>query len=280
VDDAWATIEALADDDQGGAAEIAKQAADALPAIPANELPDAIETLLRGHPEMAPLWRLASDVLSESNRFAGASNFLSRMDEDHRAAELIAPILPDKVLTISYSSTVAQAIRSRVPREVLCMASDPGGEGNRMAEALADTTQASVIDDKKALKQVPAELVLIGADAITPTALINKVKTAQLAKAAADKGIACFVLAGESKFVSAELPVTEPFERCDLEVFAGIAAPMGLITPSEAASYAEGVELHQALRTLIERFDEGEPDEEEDASADDEEAVGAETPAE
>ena len=83
------------------------------------------------------------------------------------------------------------------------------------------------------------------------------------------------MLVGETKFVPLELPVTEPFERCDLEVFAGIAAPMGLITPSEAASYAEGVELHHALRTLIERFDEGESEEDEGAKAE-----AAEAPAE
>src|SRR5437879_4743478 len=201
MDEIWASVEALAGDDRRGAAEIAEQAAHVLPSVRPADLPDAIETLLRGHPEMAPLWRLASDVLSNENRFTGATQFLTRQADDHRAVDLIAPILPDRVLTISYSSTVAAAVRARRPQSVLCMASEPGGEGVRMAEALADATEASVIDDRKALKELPAELVLIGADAITPTALVNKVKTADLVEAAAGKGIACFVVTGETKFV-------------------------------------------------------------------------------
>src|SRR2546423_14498384 len=201
MEDAWATIESLAEDEERGAAQIAEEAARALSTLDGRELADAIETLLRGHPEMAPLWRLATDVLSDSNRFAGATTFLSRLHEDKRAADLIAPILGDTVLTISYSSTVAAAIRARNPRTVLCMASDPGGEGHRMAESLAGVTTATVIDDDEAIGQLPAETVLIGADAITPTSLVNKVRTGELARAASDKGIACFALAGETKLV-------------------------------------------------------------------------------
>ena len=182
-------------------------------------------------------------------------NSTTRFKTSRRSRNVASPrslSRPSTVLTISYSSTVAAAIRARNPRSVLCMASEPGGEGHRMAESLA----ATVIDDDEAIGQLPAETVLIGADAITPTSLVNKVRTAELARAASDKGIACFALAGETKFLPVELPVKEPFERCELAVFTAIVTPTGLLTPSEAASQAEAVELHEALRALIGRFEE------------------------
>jgi translation initiation factor 2B subunit (eIF-2B alpha/beta/delta family) len=264
MDDGWATVEALADDDALGASEIAERAARALPAMPPRELPDAIETLLRGHPEMAPLWRLASDILSTPDRAEGASTFLSRLANDAGAVQVVAPILPDRILTISYSSTIRDAVRVRQPRTVLCMSSEPGGEGARMSELIAPFTEAAVIDDDEAIGKVPADAVVVGADAITPTSLVNKTKTRQIAEAARDHGIPCYVVAGETKFVPEEIPADDAFQRTSLDMFAMIATPMGLLTPSEATLHAAGVELHDALRKLVDLLDEtpeGEPSE-------------------
>ena len=256
MDDVWATIDALADDTEHGAAEIADRAARALPAVPQEELADAIETVLRGHPQMAPLWRLASDLLSSVDPTTGADWFLRRLADDGEAVAVLGPILPDEILTISYSSTVVEAVRMRQPKQVLCMASDPGGEGLQMMGAVAAYTDASVIKDADALKRVPAQAVVVGADAITPTSVVNKVKTRKLAEAARKKNVPCFVLAGETKFVPDELPVAEPFERISLDMFSGIATPMGLITPSEATMHAAAIELHPALRMLVDRIEE------------------------
>jgi translation initiation factor 2B subunit (eIF-2B alpha/beta/delta family) len=261
VDDPRATVEALADDDESGASEIAQRAARALQQVPPDDLPDAIETLLRGHPEMGPLWRLASDVLSANDAAAGAQMFLSRLAEDANAVPVLAPILPNRVITISYSGTVKDAVRMREPTNVLCMSSQPGGEGLKMMGALAAYTDASVIDDAEAIEQCPADAVVVGADAITPTSLVNKVKTRQIAESARDHGIPCFALTGETKFVPSELPVGEPFEATGLHLFSGIATPMGLLLPTEAGAHASSVELHPALRMLIERFDDDVPEE-------------------
>src|SRR5439155_10138413 len=170
----WATIDALAADTEQGAAEIAQHAAKTLPEIPPEELPDAIETLLLGHPQMAPLWRLAADLLASGDAATGAEWFLRRLNDDSNAVAVLAPILPDEILTISYSSTVKEAIRMRQPKRVLCMSSDPGGEGLQMMGSVSAYTEASVIPDEEALRDVPAQVVLVGADAITPTSLVNK----------------------------------------------------------------------------------------------------------
>src|SRR2546423_8572318 len=108
--------------------------------------------------------------------------------------------------------------------------------------------------DDEALKEVPAQAVLVGADAITPASLVNKMKTKTLAEAAREKNVPCFVLAGETKFVPDDLPIAEPFEAVALDMFSGVATPMGLITPSEAAAHAASVEVHPALRMLVERI--------------------------
>src|SRR5438552_7605983 len=132
MDEPWATVDALAVNTVQGAAEIGRRAAEILPSIPADELADAIETLLRGHPQMGPLWRLASDLLAAVDPGAGAEWVLRRLAGDEEVPRLLAPILPDELLTISYSSTIIEAIRIREPKRVICMMSDPGGEGLQM----------------------------------------------------------------------------------------------------------------------------------------------------
>ena len=252
---AWATVETLADDQRSGAAEIAERAARTLAEIPPPELPDAIETLLRAHPQMAPLWRLASDMLEHSDQQAAAESFLQKLAaEATHAIGALTPLLPDSLVTISYSSTVKEALHARRPARVVCMSSEPGGEGLLMAGALSAWCEASVVPDGDALAEVPGDAVLVGADAVTPSALVNKVKTSDLAEAARKRDIPCFAVAGETKFVPEELPVSEPFEAAALDLFSGIATSNGLLTPTEAASAAAQVHLHNALRMLVSRL--------------------------
>ena len=92
MEDPWATVDALAADTELGASEIAGRAARILPAFSPDELPDAIETLLRGHPQMAPLWRLASDLLSSSDPTTGAEFRSSRSQNLRNQISLWYPL--------------------------------------------------------------------------------------------------------------------------------------------------------------------------------------------
>jgi len=131
------------------------------------------------------------------------------------------------------------------------MRSDPGGEGERMADVVSAWTKAEVVDDERALAEVPAGAVITGADAITPSAVVNKVKTRILAVAAGRHGIPCYAVAGRMKLVDRELPVIGPFEPTPLELFTGVGLPDGLRSPQEAAAEAMAASLHPALLPLL-----------------------------
>ncbi|MDP9341786.1 MAG: hypothetical protein M3Q23_06715 [Actinomycetota bacterium] len=258
MDDSRALVEELAADRTLGAAETARAAAGLLAELPRDELADAVEALLRGHPSMAPLWRMADAMLRSRGHATGtaAEKFLATLGDDGRAASAAAAVLPDTVLTISVSSTVAEAIRIRRPGHVLCMASHPGGEGLAMAGRVSAWTETTVVDDDEAIRSLPAEVeaVVVGADAVTPGVLINKVRTRDLAQAARSRGVPCYAVAGSAKFISVALPVVPPFEATPLELFSGIAAADGIITPDQAARRASRVRLHPALAMLAERL--------------------------
>ena len=82
----WNEIERLASDRTMGAAETADRAARVLPAIPREELVDAIEALLAGHPCMAPLWRLVPPTFTDKLKMDIAALTLEQPhDGSHKA---------------------------------------------------------------------------------------------------------------------------------------------------------------------------------------------------
>jgi hypothetical protein len=249
----WQQIRAAATDRASGAAEIAHRAAEALAGISPMGLMEAIESLLSGHPSMAPLWRLATEVLTWGPA-EGSARFLDRLEEDRVASESLAHVLPDSVVTISYSSTVAEAIRIRRPARVLCLRSEPGGEGERMAITLGSLTRAEVVEDDEGMRGLPSGAVVTGADAVTPEAVVNKVGTRALAEAAARGGVPCYAVAGETKFVATGLPVEELLEATPLGRFTAVATPWGLLSPADVSRRAGSAGLHHALNPLLERL--------------------------
>jgi translation initiation factor eIF-2B subunit delta len=251
MDDAWARVERAAADLDSGAAQVARKAAAALMELPGERVHEAVEALLRGHPTMAPLWRLANDVLATTDAADAARSFLAQLGEDGQAAVTVATQLPDRVLTLSYSSTVVAAIRLRRPLQTVCMRSEPGGEGWRVAEQTRDVTTPILMDDDEALEKVPADAVLVGADAVTPDGVVNKVKTRALADAAQAKGIRRYAVAGATKFVGSSLPLGPAFELTPLDLFTAIAVPRRLLSPGEARARAEEIQLGDELQRLL-----------------------------
>jgi hypothetical protein len=250
-----ASIRALAADRRAGAGEIARRAARALGELDPRLTRPSLEALLRGHPGMAPLWRLAGAILAAPSPRLGAAAFLRELDEDGRAAAVAASVLPRTVVTISWSSSVLHALLVRRPDGVRCMASHPGGEGARMAAALREhLPDVRVVPDEEALADPAAEAALFGADAIGPGGAVNKVGTRALCRAARRAGIPTICVAGETKLLGEDLPAGGAFERVPLGSVDVVALPDGPAGPAEVTARLGRFPLHPSLRPLLEEL--------------------------
>jgi translation initiation factor 2B subunit (eIF-2B alpha/beta/delta family) len=249
-------IRAAAEDRQSGAAEIVRRAAEALAVLPPRDLEDAVITLVRAQPSMAPVWRLGSEVLSSKEPSQAARDFAIRVAaERDQVAKHAASLLTRPVVVHSYSSTLISAVIA-AGVEAFCARSEPGGEGTRTVERLTDLgADARLLEDAEALAAVDdAVTVLVGADAVDPKGIVNKVGTRRFAGAAHRMGTSCVVVAGGSKFVNVELLTPHPFERTPLELFTWIVTHDGPLSPPEAARRALEHPIHPLLAALLEEL--------------------------
>jgi translation initiation factor 2B subunit (eIF-2B alpha/beta/delta family) len=253
VDGAWNDLRRTAEDTESGAAEIARRAAATLAALPPSDLVEAVRTLVRGHPPMAPLWRLGHAVLSADDHVAAAAAFAARLAGERAAvAAASAPVLGAEVVTHSYSSTLVAAVAA-AGATASCARSEPGGEGRLTAERLtALGVAAHEVDDRDALRAAAeGTTVVTGADAVGPGGVVNKVGTRALAEAARGGGGRCIAVAGGSKLVAADLPAWPPFERVPFGLFTLLLTQDGALTPSDAPRVAARFEVHPALADLL-----------------------------
>lgn len=111
---------------------------------------------------------------------------------------------PDSVILTHSASSTVRAVIAGSPFRVLATASEPGGEGRRMAEELGITC----VEDPDALSRVAdVDAVVVGADAVGGEAFVNKVGTRALAEAAAATSTPFFVVAESYKWVAGACPV-------------------------------------------------------------------------
>lgn len=113
---------------------------------------------------------------------------------------------PDSVfLTHSASSTVRSVIDG-LPFRLLATASEPGGEGRRMARELGVTC---VEDTDAPTRVADVAAVVVGADAVGSEAFVNKVGTRALAQAARQSSTPFFVVTESYKWVASARPIVE-----------------------------------------------------------------------
>jgi translation initiation factor eIF-2B subunit delta len=238
-----ALVERLWADNTSGAAEIAKQAVEAIyqwledmRSVDFDRWRAAYITfgrrLCAAQPAMAPLFHLVNDAMlaiescstvatAELRVRDAAQTFLQQLDQAQgqlcAAAWPILAQLP-KILTFSYSSSVLavlQEARGRhLPLQVFCTEGRPMLEGRHMAQQLAAAgiTVTFGIDAALPAFVARASLVLIGADSISRDGVINKIGTSSVALAARAAGVPCYVLASRQKwlpFVPMEVGVSE-----------------------------------------------------------------------
>ena len=203
---------------------------------------------------MAPMWRLGTAVLRAADHREAAGAFARRvLAERDAVAATAGPLFRSPALVVhSYSSTVIAAV-ARTGVRALCARSEPGGEGTATAGRLRQTgLAAEVVEDEEAVAAARAGTpVVVGADAVGPGGVVNKVRTGVLAEAARSGGGGCYVLAGSSKLLSVDVPAPEPFERVPLPGFAAIVTEDAVLDAAAADQAASRHTPHPDLAVLL-----------------------------
>ena len=183
------------------------------------------------------------------------------------------------VLTYSNSTTVIAALRyahnhGRI-RRVLLSESLPAYDGRPQALALLayGMTVEYSIDMALFERLAEADVIVVGADAVFPDHLVNKLGTRALAQLAQMQGIPCFSLCATNKFLptaaTALLRITEYpgqevwpeapdglvisnryFDTTPLTLLSGIVSEQGLYTPEALRLLLQNQELSPALQRL------------------------------
>jgi len=227
-------LEAFRSDNRSGAAELLRKAAAAYQAgalIESREPELSLEyridmagcissVLSKAQPDMAGVLKMIEKVKDALERAGGprplelaasvASEFAESTSKKAAAsavhgAQLIAQ--NSVVMTHSRSSTVMAALMDAASAgrrfTLLATESRPMLEGRQLAEAVSSTGihVNIMVDAAAALVMDTVDLVLVGADRVTPEHVLNKIGTRMIALAARDLGIPIYCLVDTSKFI-------------------------------------------------------------------------------
>ena len=222
-------IDALATDRTTGASGIVAKALDILAAAKTSniDLREVAKALCLAQPSMASVWNAAEAALSDepnrltefAERVRRAPDAIARYAAKHFAEDVSERPLHAVTLSCSGSVVIAlKAIRAIRTVHVSCSESRPALEGRRLAAELiaagirvtyfTDAAIAQALDpadSAAAHARGGADVVLVGADAITATWFLNKTGTRMLAAAATQQGVPVYVIASRDKFVGREL---------------------------------------------------------------------------
>jgi translation initiation factor 2B subunit (eIF-2B alpha/beta/delta family) len=220
---------------------------------------------------MTSLLHLAADVLPRAKAAKSAEEFRAAVQDASkefiqridREALLIAYHLlavvqgGNVVLTISRSSTLLDSFRwihtqGRVFR-VLCAESLPGGEGVRLVDELRKYEIDAELfrDDDLDWQLRRADVVLVGADTVSESGVINKKGTSRLALSARSFRIPLYVVTGSTKFFPVGLPLPtyseELFDVTPLEDISGVICEVGCLGPARIRERLPRSEMLQEL---------------------------------
>lgn len=242
-------------------------------------------------PAMAPFIHLADAALKAADAAADLPSartaavaaidaFVKSAGQDRtRTARTAARLIrkDSVVLVYSRSSTVEAALLAAAGDgkrfTVFCPEARPGMEGRILARTLAEAGIAvTACVDAAAFSVLPSvDLVLLGADALVPVGLINKIGTSGIALLASAAGVPVYCAAGRLKMLpSASLidPHREGEHLADvwgespkgvrvmdryydltrLDAVKGFLVEDAVLTPEDLRAKLRGIHLHPALQ--------------------------------
>jgi len=253
-------------------AKVGLMVADAQPAMaPFIHLADAALKAAAVAPDLKAARTAAVDAIDAFVRSAG----LDRSRTARAAARLIRK--DSVVLVYSRSSTVEAALLAAAADgkrfTVFCPEARPGMEGRILARKLAEAGIAvTACVDAAAFSVLPSvDLVLLGADALVPVGLINKIGTSGIVLLASAAGVPVYCAAGRLKMLpSASLidPHREGEHLADvwgespkgvrvmdryydltrLDAVRGFLVEDAILGPEELRAKLRSIHLHPALQ--------------------------------
>lgn len=251
------------------------------------------ETCLRiskAQPEMSALLRLSSTALSAARTATttehclksakdAALTFIENAGRASRATALHGAALITEhatVLTHSRSSTVLNALVEAKQGgrffDVVATESRPLLEGRSLATSLSRKGIPVILiaDSAAALAMEKIDLVMLGADMLTASDVMNKIGTRMIALAAHEHDLPVYALCDTSKFIPEDYhfgtasemnspdelwddpppgvkPENSYFEPTPIEDFTGIVTEAGLLSPDDARRQARKTSVAQDL---------------------------------
>lgn len=275
------TVRTVAADDEHGSAYVSVRALEVLrdraglladeggdPDEGWAELADLAKRLRSARPEMAALANRVNRAMSEADRDPAsvedrAAEGVDRaLAADEAAARNAADRIDgDRVLTLSRSGTVLDALREGDPATVYVAESRPDREGVGVAEALADHTRVilhtdAAVGDVLARREV--DCVLMGADTLRPDGgLVNKTGTRTAAVVAAHEDVPVYAVAATDKTATdpvqlestagsdlyagdREVGTYNPlFDATPPDLLAGVVTERGVLSPADVEGVAD-----------------------------------------
>jgi translation initiation factor 2B subunit (eIF-2B alpha/beta/delta family) len=298
-------LQRLQTDNVSGATTLVELALDILEAFATQQAPHTphefvttlvtlVDAVLAAQPSMAVMINLAQQVLQACPDDLPLTTVRQQLQQtlaafrcDLRSSTEVLcqwalAVLPPQstVLTYSNSATVIAALRyahdhGRI-RRVLLSESRPAYDGRPQALALLEYGIAVDYSIDMALfeRLAEASVVVVGADAVFPEHLVNKLGTHALAQLARLRGVPCFSLCAANKFLPtaatallriAEHPGQEVwpeapngltisnryFDTTPLALLRGIVSDQGIYTPEALRLLLQHQQLSPALQRLV-----------------------------
>jgi translation initiation factor eIF-2B subunit delta len=272
-------VDEVRNDQGSGAADIFRRVLDALctimqtsRSVSKQDLEDFSLQLHLAKRSMAPMFNLANTILISLEREDWEDHIRERILTIRKEIDISTTRIVDsvsnilsggRIMTISYSSTVLACLSSMSGGrkiEVIVPVSMPLGEGRQMAKVLSDRgVRVEIIQDSMVFS-IMEELdhVIVGADAVTPVGLVNKVGTFSIVAAAQYFEVSAYGLCDWTKISPVEMldPIEtqtivgvnlsmreQVFEQTPLDMFTGVITDRGIMTPEDIRTEMERMKI-------------------------------------
>lgn len=296
----WEKIEQIQLDNTSGSTDLTKQAAEILiflvnnasvtsPSKLINLIHTTAKELIKAQPLMASIFNLVNTTLLENiglknkeeikqNVINSCQHFIQSLTLSNKIiSEITVKIIKDdiNIITHSYSSTLLNTLIAAKEAgkniNIICTESRPMNEGAKLAKKLGKKgIKVKLMIDAGVYSLLPeADLILVGADAISNSGLVNKIGTHGLAIAAKQYDKTFYALSSMDKILPKEYPIIFKYQKnpkeilsqsfknvtpvnyyfdlTPLEFISGFITEKGILSPLEIQEYITKLPINSII---------------------------------